>query len=437
MSTALGNHILVEFMNCDPHIMNDVAAIEKDMVAAAQKAGATVINSTFHHFSPYGVSGVVVIQESHLAIHTWPEYGYAAVDLFTCGEMDAWISFDWLKEAFGAKSYSALEMKRGSVKLLQRNDFDMTSMRQKASEWANPDFYTRNVWFTDKDDMQALSLRFTGEVFYDVQSPFQRVRILESYKYGKMLALDDMVMTTIQDEFHYHEMISHPAMFTHGNAKNILVIGGGDGGSIREILRHEGVEKVTMVEIDGEVIKACKEFLPEIANSFDHPKLELLVDDGIEFIKNAKPESYDIIIVDGSDPVGPAEGLFSVEFYTNCYNALKKDGIMLAQGESPKFNEKAFTELNHTLQDIFGENKAPISLFFVPTYPTGMWCFQYGVKGDKHPKYVTNEAEIDAFSEANGLRYYNADVHKGSFATPNFVKTLLNKEICQTSTPTV
>ena len=427
MSTALGNHILVEFMNCDPHIMNDVAAIEKDMVAAAQKAGATVINSTFHHFSPYGVSGVVVIQESHLAIHTWPEYGYAAVDLFTCGEMDAWISFDWLKEAFGAKSYSALEMKRGSVKLLQRNDFDMTSMRQKASEWANPDFYTRNVWFTDKDDMQALSLRFTGEVFYDVQSPFQRVRILESYKYGKMLALDDMVMTTIQDEFHYHEMISHPAMFTHGNAKNILVIGGGDGGSIREILRHEGVEKVTMVEIDGEVIKACKEFLPEIANSFDHPKLELLVDDGIEFIKNAKPESYDIIIVDGSDPVGPAEGLFSVEFYTNCYNALKKDGIMLAQGESPKFNEKAFTELNHTLQDIFGENKAPISLFFVPTYPTGMWCFQYGVKGDKHPKYVTNEAEIDSFSEANGLRYYNADVHKGSFATPNFVKTLLKK----------
>ena len=437
MSTALGNHILVEFMNCDPHIRNDVAAIDKDMVAAAQKAGATVINSTFHHFSPYGVSGVVVIQESHLAIHTWPEYGYAAVDLFTCGEMDAWISFDWLKEAFGAKSYSALEMKRGSVKLLQRNDFDMTSMRQKASEWSNPDFYTRNVWFTDKDDMQALSLRFTGEVFYDVQSPFQRVRIIESYKYGKMLALDDMVMTTIQDEFHYHEMISHPAMFTHGNAKNILVIGGGDGGSIREILRHEGVEKVTMVEIDGEVIKACKEFLPEIANSFDHPKLELLVDDGIEFIKNAKPESYDIIIVDGSDPVGPAEGLFSVEFYTNCYNSLKKDGIMLAQGESPKFNEKAFTELNHTLQGIFGENKAPISLFFVPTYPTGMWCFQYGIKGDKHPKYVTNEAEIDAFSEANGLRYYNADVHKGSFATPNFVKTLLNKEICQTSTRTV
>ena len=426
-NTSLGNHILVEFMNCDPHIMNDVAGIERDMVAAAEKANATVINSTFHHFSPWGVSGVVVIQESHLAIHTWPEYGYAAVDLFTCGDMDAWISFDFLKEAFKSQSYSAIEMKRGSVNLLTRNDFDMTTMRQKAGEWRNPEFFTRNVWFTDKDDFQALSLRFTGEVFFDVQSPFQRVRIIESYKYGKMLALDDMVMTTIEDEFHYHEMISHPALFTHGNAKNILVIGGGDGGTVREILRHEGVEKVTMVEIDGEVITACKEHLPQIAAAFDDPRLELIVDDGIAFIKNAAPESYDLVIVDGSDPVGPAEGLFSVEFYTNCYNSLTKDGILVAQGESPKFNEKSFTELNHTLQEIFGTDKAPVSLFFVPTYPTGMWSFQYGIKGAKHPKHITNDIEIDSFVDQKGLRYYNSDVHKGSFATPNFVKTLLKK----------
>lgn len=424
---ALGSHILVEFMNCDPHIMNDVAAIERDMVEAARSAGATVINSTFHHFSPWGVSGVVVIQESHLAIHTWPEYGYAAVDLFTCGDMNAWISFDFLKEAFKSKSYSAIEMKRGSLNLLDRNDFDMTTMRQKASEWRNPDFYTRNVWFTDKDEDQALSLRFTGEVFYDVQSPFQRVRIIESYKYGKMLALDDMVMTTINDEFHYHEMISHPSMFAHGNAKNVLVIGGGDGGTVREILRHEGVEKVTMVEIDGEVIKACKEHLPQIAAAFDNPKLDLIVDDGIAFIKNAAPESYDIIIVDGSDPVGPAEGLFSTEFYTNCYNALKKDGILVAQGESPKFNEKAFAELNHTLQDIFGTDKAPVGLFFVPTYPTGMWSFQYGIKGDIKLKELANEAQVEQFVSDKGLRYYNADIHRGTFATPNFVKDLLKK----------
>ena len=426
MSTALGNHILVEFMNCDPHIMNDVAGIERDMVAAAQKAGATVINSTFHHFSPWGVSGVVVIQESHLAIHTWPEYGYAAVDLFTCGEMDAWISFDHLKDCFKSQSYSAIEMKRGSVNLLTRNDFDMTTMRQKAGEWRNPDFFTRNVWFTDKDENQALSLRFTGEVFHDVQSPFQRVRIIESYKYGKMLALDDMVMTTIEDEFHYHEMISHPAIFTHGNAKNILVIGGGDGGTVREILRHEDVQNVTMVEIDGEVIEACKKHLPQIASAFGNPKLNLIVDDGIAFIKNAQANTYDIIIVDGSDPVGPAEGLFSVEFYTNCYNALKNGGILVAQGESPKFNEKAFRELNQTLKSIFGKDNAPVSLFFVPTYPTGLWSFQYGLKNANHPKNIQGERVIETFVSNKGLRYYNADVHKGSFAIPNFVKSIIS-----------
>lgn len=426
MSNALGNHILVEFMGCDPHIMNDVSSIERDMVDAALKAGATVINSTFHHFSPYGVSGVVVIQESHLAIHTWPEYGYAAVDLFTCGEMDAWISFDYLKECFGARNYSALEMKRGAVQLLTRNDFDISSMRQKAGEWTNPEMYTRNVWFTDKDDNQALSLRYTGEVFYDVQSPFQRVRILESPKYGKLLTLDDMFMTTEKDEFHYHEMISHPAMFTHGNAKNILVIGGGDGGTVREFLRHEGVEKVTMVEIDGEVIKACKEHLPSIAASFDDPKLNLIVGDGIAFAKEAADEAFDLVIVDGSDPVGPAEGLFSVEFYRNCHRILKPGGILVAQGESPKFNEQAFTELNITLQHIFGKENAPVSLFYVPTYPTGMWSFQYGLKGSAQPKAIANETEIESFVNAKGLKYYNSEIHKASFALPNFVKTLIN-----------
>jgi spermidine synthase len=425
MSTALGNHILVEFMNCDPHIMNDVASIERDMVDAAKKAGATVINSTFHHFSPWGVSGVVVIQESHLAIHTWPEYGYAAVDLFTCGEMDAWISFDYLKTCFGSQSYSAIEMKRGSVNLLTRNDFDISTMRQRASEWRNPEFFTRNVWFTDKDENQALSLRFTGEVFYDVQSPFQRVRILESYKYGKMLALDDMVMTTEEDEFHYHEMISHPAMFLHGDVRDVLVIGGGDGGTVRELLRHPNVNKVTMVEIDEEVIKACKAFLPQIAASFDHPKLNLIVDDGIKYVKEAAASSYDLVIVDGSDPVGPAEGLFSVEFYQHCYRTLRENGILVAQGESPKFNEKAFRELNHTLQGIFGADNCPISLFFVPTYPTGMWCFQYGMKSKGLSERKVDEERIAVFCDEHGLRYYNEGIHSSTFAVPTFVKKLL------------
>ncbi|MDD4820786.1 MAG: adenosylmethionine decarboxylase, partial [Flavobacteriales bacterium] len=171
---SLGRHILVEFFGCQPEIMNDVAKIEKAMVDAATKAGATVINSTFHHFSPYGVSGVVVIQESHLAIHTWPEYGYAAVDLFTCGEsVDPWISFEYLKNEFQARNYSALEMRRGALALLKQLDFDLDTMREINKKHTNPQMYTRNVWFTDKDENQALSLRHTGEILYDKTSEYQ------------------------------------------------------------------------------------------------------------------------------------------------------------------------------------------------------------------------------------------------------------------------
>jgi spermidine synthase len=425
---ALGNHILVEFMRCEPDIMNDVSRIERDMVEAARKAGATVINSTFHHFSPYGVSGVVVIEESHLAIHTWPEYGYAAVDLFTCGEMDAWISFDYLKECFKSSSYSAIEMKRGSKNLLTRNDFDISTMRQKADEWKNPEMYTRNVWFTDKDENQALSLRYTGEVLHDVQTPYQRVRILESPKYGKLLTLDDMFMTTENDEFHYHEMIAHPTIFAHGEIKKVLVIGGGDGGTVREVLRHEDVESVTMVEIDGEVIEACKKHLPTIASAFDDKRLEVIVGDGIEYVKNADSDAYDMIIVDGSDPVGPAEGLFSVAFYENCYRSLNENGVLVAQGESPKFNENAFAELHHTIGDLFGKDNAHVALFYVPTYPTGMWSFQIGLKNDSMRLSDIYDHSIEEFVEKHGLRYYNADIHIASLALPNFVKTLLNNE---------
>ena len=227
---SLGNHILVEITGCNPQVMNDVAFIEQTMVDSATIAGATVINSSFHHFSPYGVSGVVVIQESHLAIHTWPEYGYAAVDLFTCGdEVDAWKAFDFLKESFGAKNYSALEMNRGAIKMLSRMDVDLESLRSTVEDNIGKESIERNIWFTDKDDSQALSLRYSQQLFKE-KSDFQEVKILDTYRYGKMLTIDQMVMTTEKDEAHYHEMIAHPAMFAHGNVKNVLVIGGGLSG---------------------------------------------------------------------------------------------------------------------------------------------------------------------------------------------------------------
>lgn len=423
--SALGNHILVEFTGCSPEILNDVSLIESLMNKAAEKAEATIINSTFHHFSPIGVSGVVVIQESHLAIHSWPEYGYAAVDLFTCGdEIKPWVSFDFLKDEFGAANYSALEMNRGSLSLLSRLDINQESLRSSIKNKTVKNKFERNLWFTDKDDDQALSIRYNGNVLYREKSPYQTVSIIDTYKYGKMLTLDKMVMTTEKDEFHYHEMISHPAIFMHKKAKNVLVIGGGDGGTVREILRHDSIEHVTMVEIDGLVIEACKEHLPSIASQFDNPKLNLIVGDGLDFVAKSK-EKYDIIFCDNSDPVGPSEGLFSQDFYTQCYDLLNEDGIFVVQGETPNFNQSTFTDINKTIKSVFGENKAAISFFPVPTYPTGYWSFQYGFKGDVKTKEIDHE-KINDFSLSEDLKYYNGDIHLGSFALPNYIKKMIS-----------
>ncbi|MEK6627508.1 MAG: polyamine aminopropyltransferase [Bdellovibrionota bacterium] len=429
---ALGRHILVEFLNCKADVLNDVAAIENAMVEAAQIAGATVINSTFHHFSPYGVSGVVVIQESHLAIHTWPEYRYAAVDLFTCGDtVDPWVSFEHLKKAFEA-SYSALEMNRGATHVLKKgNDLQVKPNNTENYDPKKGYKINRNVWFTDKDDNQALSLRYTGEVLFDERNEFQRVRILDSISYGKMLAIDDMVMCTERDEYHYHEMITHPAMqtfesITGSAAKNVLVIGGGDGGTIREICKYSGLEKVTMVEIDEAVVRACKQHLPLIAREFSNPKVNLIIGDGIKFIAESAANLYDVIIVDGSDPAGPAEGLFTKDFYNNCKKALKQNGIIVTQGESPMFHSETFVELNKCLKQVFSVNQVHTMLFHAPTYPSGMWSLQMAVNGQHHPVTDFKKEAAARFSKTQDLRYYNEDLHSAAFALPTFVKTMLS-----------
>lgn len=426
---TLGRHVLVEFYGCEAEILNDVIMVEKYMVEAAKAADATVINATFHHFSPFGVSGVVVIEESHLAIHTWPEYGYAAVDVFTCGPLvDPWISYRYLEKKFKADYGSSMEILRGQKGVLERKDFQFQQKRDENEPGVKPGIrHNRNIWFTDRDENIALSLRHKGDVLFREESPYQKVQILDTYAYGKALTIDGMFMTTEKDEYVYHEMIAHVPMQAMEGVKKVLVIGGGDGGTVRELLRYEQLEKVDMVEIDEAVIRACKEHLPQIAASFDDPRLNLLIDDGIAFVEKAEKEFYDLIIVDGSDPVGPAQGLFSDAFYRNCHRALKKGGSLVAQGESPRFNVHAFKDLRRCFGSVFGSDKVWNYFFYVPTYPSGMWSFAICTKGDGHPFESIEPDSIAQFSDRHALKYYNADIHKAAFAVPNFVKDLLNE----------
>ncbi|GHE63893.1 MULTISPECIES: polyamine aminopropyltransferase [Roseivirga] len=422
---SLGRHIIVEYYNCSPEALNDVVHIEQSMENAAEEAGATIINSTFHHFSPYGVSGVVVIQESHLAIHTWPEYGYASVDLFTCGDtVNPWVSYQMLKDAFEAGHGSAVELKRGEMALLKRRNFEVKAMRDERSAEDGSPIRTRDVWFTERDDKIALSLKHDGKL-YDVQSDYQRVAVYNTQAYGNMLTLDGMVMTTEVDEYVYHEMISHVPLLTHPDPKRVLIIGGGDGGTAREVLKHKQLEEVVMVEIDDKVIEASKLHLPSISQSLDDPKLNLIVDDGIKYVNEAADGSFDLVIVDSTDPVGPAEGLFSVDFYKEVYRILSDDGIMITQSESPRFNSKVFKEIYQTYRGIFGQDKVHCYLAYIPTYPTGMWSFSYSSKGKAHPLKQKSKEEVEAFAQSAKLKYYNADLHQAAFALPTFVRDMI------------
>jgi spermidine synthase len=427
--SALGRHILVELYNCEPELLNDVVHIEKSMERAASTAGATIINSTFHHFSPYGVSGVVVIQESHLAFHSWPEYGFAAIDLFTCGDtVDPWIAYDYLKTNLKASHGSAMQMMRGEMGLLSRSNFESGVFRDETEASASIK-RTRDIWFTERNNELALSLKHKGEKIYDTRSDYQHVEIYDTLAFGRMLTLDGMVMTSEKDEYVYHEMIAHVPALVHPSPRKVLVIGGGDGGTIRELLKHSEIEKIVLVEIDKKVIEASQKYLPTIGNQLNHPKLEIKIEDGIRYVENCKNDFFDIVVVDSTDPVGPGEGLFKASFYEQVYTLLSRHGIMVTQSESPRFNQSVFKEIFSCYREIFEPDNVHCYLAYIPTYPSGMWSFSFCSKGELHP---IDDLDLDRQEKllANyKLSYYNEDIHKAAFALPGFVKDQLQSTV--------
>ena len=258
------------------------------------------------------------------------------------------------------------------------------------------------------------------EVLFSQNSLFQKVEIIDSNStLGKILTIDDLMMTTEGDEFFYHEMISHIPMMNHKEPKTVLVIGGGDGGTVREVLKHDTVEKVVLCEIDGMVIDACKKYLPTIACELDNPKCEILVEDAIEYIKG-KENMFDIVLIDSTDPMGPGEGLFTEEFYTNVKKSLKKGGIMAAQSESPVVNKTEIKKMYDLLKKVF-----PICSTYtsnIPTYPGGYWAWAY-CSVDTEPLSYIDDRRCEMITKT--CKVYNRDYHLARFALPNFLKELV------------
>jgi spermidine synthase len=271
------------------------------------------------------------------------------------------------------------------------------------------------LWFTEKQTPELGITCKVKDVLHTEKSQYQQIAVLDTYQFGRLLALDGIIQTTICDEFVYHEMIAHVPLFTHPNPKRVLVIGGGDGGAIREVLKHKSVEAAYLAEIDGRVVEVSKQYLPEISCALDDPRCHVEIGDGIKFVQEHKGE-FDVIIVDSTDPIGPAVGLFHQEFYRSLYDALSDDGLFVAQTESPFYNAGLIRDIYRSISEVFPITR--LYLAHVPTYPGGMWSFTIGSKG-----YDPIDVQIDI--KGMNMRYYTPEVHKAAFVLPEFVKDII------------
>lgn len=275
------------------------------------------------------------------------------------------------------------------------------------------------MWVSESNrNIYKVSFRITKTLYSD-KSEFQKVDIVETAGHGRMLLNDGLIMVTERDEAIYHEMMAHVPLFTHPNPKNVVVIGGGDGGTMREVLKHDSVDKCTLVEIDPKVVEACKEFLPTMACSMDHEKAELRIEDGVAFMKNTN-EIFDVVCIDSTDPFGPATPLFSKEFYQDVSAKLGDNGIVVSQGESPFYEIEQQKQLMKNLREVFPF--VTVYNFCNMTYPGGFWSFTFASKGlDPVKDFNERKARANSFE----LQYYNADIHKSAFVLPEFMRRQL------------
>ena len=272
-------------------------------------------------------------------------------------------------------------------------------------------------WFTEQvpGAESAFSLKIKQKL-HEEQSEFQHLEIYETETFGNLMVIDGCTMVSTRDNFFYHEMMSHPALYTHPNPKRVWIIGGGDCGTLREVLKHPSVEHAVQIDIDERVTRLAEIYFPELCESNNDPRADLKFIDGIKWVKDAAPNSVDIIIVDSTDPIGPALGLFSEDFYRDCFNCLSENGMIVQQSESALFNMKLIGEMRNAMSTSgFGHLQ---TLFFPQClYPSGWWSATIAGK-----TALTTFREQDSINKPFETVYYNVDIHKASLAQPEFFK---------------
>ncbi|MCB1984125.1 MAG: polyamine aminopropyltransferase [Burkholderiales bacterium] len=397
-----GLHLIGDLSECrcDPQHLLDGAGFKEKCIDMVRDSGLTVMDATFKQFDDSGFTGTVVLAESHVAIHTWPENNGLTLDVYVCNysadnSTKAHKLFDAIVAYFQPEEIAKHEIARGEHLLVEPLN-DSIGFYVKAS-------------------------RQIGEW----RTKYQKLSIYDTPQYGKIFRLDEYNMTSEREEFVYHENLIHPALTVHDAPRNVLIIGGGDGGSSEEALKHPSVERVTMVEIDEDVINIAKKYFQVVHNGvFDNPRLHVIIEDGMKFVRETQ-DKFDLIALDLNDPVGPAAALYSTEFFQQCRQALSPEGLLTLHIGSPTAHPERVAELTKRLKGVFRIVR-PYTMY-IPLYGA-QWAL--AVCADQlDPKAFASD-EIERRIEARNLQhlqFYNGDTHQGVFALPNFVRDLVGK----------
>lgn len=276
-------------------------------------------------------------------------------------------------------------------------------------------------WFTETSDGLGLALKITARL-HEEQSQYQHIEVLETLDFGRLLTLDGLVMLTSRDNFVYHEMMSHPALFRHSEPKDVIVVGGGDCGTLREVLRHDVIDSVTQIELDERVTRVSEEYFPELCEANGDPRARLLFQDAVAWMRDAEPESADIILLDTTDPVGQATRLFGERFYQDCFRALRDGGILVAQSESPLLDLELLKDIHKGMRTA-GFSSVHTLPFPQCTYPSGWWSATMAGKDVDVARFDPAAARTCEFP----TRYYNHALHQGVLALPEFMRQALGK----------
>lgn len=408
-----GFHIIIDFWDCDPVILNDEGFLKDALKEAAQAAGATVMNVQSQKFEDQGLTAFAILAESHISIHTWPEEQYAGVDIYTCGDCNSMRAYQYLKNKIASQKANFTRISRGEK---SQNPSIVESKEQQlhqSSIQREDNWYFEDGVHGKRQKNVSHGFRVSKLLLHET-SKYQEYMVFDNPAFGRVLVLDGIVQLSTYDEHIYHEMLVHPPMFLHPKPKRILIVGGGDGGTLREVLKHNP-DEVIMIDIDEQFVRSIEPLFPTInAGAFDDPRVTLLFEDASLALKGFE-DTFDVAIIDCNNESGPSEALFSEAFYSLISNSLRKGGICSAQAGSLLDTEPLENMRSLMLRQIGLTTGHRIT---IPIYNCGEYMFFVSSTGSD-PK-ATDISTLEERQSMRGVetKHWSPEIHHSTQLLP-------------------